>query len=153
VGTLGIGIMNSTAFSLLANNNSEVDENQISFGTVDFQPHLPNFTPIFESMDQDMDLTIGSINFCVRSLGLIRLSDPISSDPSASEAKIAAMSESSVGSSSKANSPVSFTATEIVEGKITEVDENMENFDLGDQLEELMICHGDASDKSRASCG
>jgi hypothetical protein len=24
----------------------------------------------------------------------------------------------------------------------------MENFDLGDQLEDLMICHGDASDKS-----
>jgi hypothetical protein len=24
----------------------------------------------------------------------------------------------------------------------------MENFDLGDQLEDLMICHGDTSDKS-----
>jgi hypothetical protein len=58
VGTLGVGIMNSTAFSLLANNSSEVDENQISFGTVDFQPHPSNFTPIFKSMDQDMDLTI-----------------------------------------------------------------------------------------------
>jgi hypothetical protein len=57
--------MNSMAFSLLANNNSEVDENQISFRTVDFQPHLPNFTPIFENMDQDMDLTIGSLNFRV----------------------------------------------------------------------------------------
>jgi hypothetical protein len=58
------------------------------------------------------------------------------------------MSESSVGSSSKANSPVSLTATEIAEGKIAEVDENMENFDLGDQLEDLMIYHSDASDKS-----
>jgi hypothetical protein len=117
MGTLGVGIMNSTAFSLLANNNSEVDENQISFGTVDFQPHLSKFTSIFESMDQDMDLTIGSLNFCVGSLGLIRLSDPVLPDPSASEAKIAAMSESSVGSSSEANSPVSFATTEIVEGK------------------------------------
>jgi hypothetical protein len=27
VGTLGVGIMNLMAFSLLANNNSEVDEN------------------------------------------------------------------------------------------------------------------------------
>jgi hypothetical protein len=36
VGTLGVGIMNSTAFSLLANISSEVDENQISFGTIDF---------------------------------------------------------------------------------------------------------------------
>jgi hypothetical protein len=72
VGTLGVGIMNSTAFSLLANNNSEVDEIQIPFGAVDFQPHQSNFTPIFESMDQDMDLTIGSLNFRVGSLGSIR---------------------------------------------------------------------------------
>jgi hypothetical protein len=28
MGTLGIGIMNSTAFSLLANSNPEVDESQ-----------------------------------------------------------------------------------------------------------------------------
>jgi hypothetical protein len=61
--------MNSTAFSLLANSSPEVDENQISFGTVDFQPHPSNFTPIFESMDQDMDLTIESLNFRVGSLG------------------------------------------------------------------------------------
>jgi hypothetical protein len=69
MGTLGVGIMNSTAFSLLANSNSEVDKNQISFGTVDFEPHQSNFTPIFESMDQDMDLTIRSLNFRVGSLG------------------------------------------------------------------------------------
>jgi hypothetical protein len=147
VGTLGVGIMNSTAFSLSANSKSEVDKNQIPFGTVDFQPHQSNFTPIFESMDQDMDLTIGSLNFRAGSLGSIRLSDPVSPDPSASEAKTAAMSESSMGSSSKVNSPVSFAATEIEEGKIAEVDETMENFDLGDQLEDLMICHDDTSDK------
>jgi hypothetical protein len=140
--------MNLTTFLLLANSNSEVNENQISFGTVNFQPHLPNFTPIFESMDQDKDFTIGSLNFRVGSLGSIRLSDPISSDPSASKVKTVAMSESSVGSSSEANSPVSIIATEVAEGKIAEVDENMENFDLGDQLEDLMICHGDTSDKS-----
>jgi hypothetical protein len=35
-GTLGVGIMNSTTFSLLANSTPEVDGNQISFGTVDF---------------------------------------------------------------------------------------------------------------------
>jgi hypothetical protein len=99
-------------------------------------------------MDQDMDLTIESLNFRVGSLGSIRLSDPAKSDPSASKDKTVAMSESSVGSSSEANSPVSFATTEIAEGKITEVDENMENFDLGDQLEDLMICHDDTSDKS-----
>jgi hypothetical protein len=148
VGTLGVGIMNSTAFLLLANSNSELDENQISSRTVDFQPHLPNFTPIFESMDQDMDFTIGSLNFRVRSLGSIHLSDPVSSDPSASKVKTIAMTESSVGSSNEANSPVSLIATEVAEGKIAEVDENMANFDLGDQLEDLMICHDDTSGKS-----
>jgi hypothetical protein len=148
MGTLGIGIMNFTAFSLLANNNSEVDENQISFKTIDFQPHLPNFTLIYESMDQDMDFTTGSLNFHVRYLGSIRLSDPVSSDPSASEVKTIALSKSSVSSSSEANSSISFVATEVAEGKIAEVDENMENFDLGDQLKDLMICQDDTSDKS-----
>jgi hypothetical protein len=77
-------------------------------------------------MDQDMDLTIGSLNFRVRSLGSICLSDPARSDPSASEAKTIAMSESSVGSSSEANSPISFTTTEIAGKKIVELDETME---------------------------
>jgi hypothetical protein len=53
-----------------------------------------------------------------------------------------------VGSSSEANSPVSFAATEVVEGKIAEVNENMEKFDLGDQLEDLIICHDDTLVKS-----
>jgi hypothetical protein len=105
--------MNSTAFSLLADNGPEVDRNQISIETIDFQPHPPNFTPVFESLDQEMNLTIGSLNFCVGSLGSIRLSDLAKPDPSASETKTIAMSESSVGSSSEANSPVSFATAEI----------------------------------------
>jgi hypothetical protein len=117
--------MNSMAFSLLANSNPEVDESQISFGTVDFQPHQSNFTPIFKSMDQDMDLKIGSLNFCVGSLGLIHLSDPAKPGPSANESKTIAMSESSEGPSSEVNSPVSFTAIETKEGKIAEGDETM----------------------------
>jgi hypothetical protein len=99
-------------------------------------------------MDQDMGLTIGSLNFRVGSLGLIRLSDPAKPGPSASESKTVAVSESSVSSSSEVNSAVSFAATEIEEGKIAEVNETLENFDLGDQLEDLMICHDDTSDKS-----
>jgi hypothetical protein len=122
--------MNLTAFSLLANSSSEVDENQISFRTINFQPHPSNFTPIFERMDQDMDLMIGSLNFHVGSLGSICLSDLVKLGPSASEAKTVAMSESSVGSSSEANSPVSFTTTEITEGKIIEVDENRRKYGL-----------------------
>jgi hypothetical protein len=91
---------------------------------------------------------IGSLNFRVGSLGSIRLSDPAKPDPSASEVKTIAMSESLVGSSSEANSPVIFKTTEIAGGEIAELDETMENLDLGDQLEDLMICHDDASDKS-----
>jgi hypothetical protein len=99
-------------------------------------------------MDKDIDLTIGSLNFHVGSLGSIRLSDPVKPDPSASESKTIAMSESSEGSSSKVNSPVSFAETETEERKITEGDETMENFDLEVQLEDLMICHDDTSEKS-----
>jgi hypothetical protein len=109
--------MNSMTFSLLANISLEVNENQISFGAVDFQPHRSNFTPIFESMDQDMDLTIGSLNFHIGSLGSICLLDLAKPDLLASEAKTVAMSESSVGSSSEANSPVSFATTEIAGAK------------------------------------
>jgi hypothetical protein len=95
MGTLGVGIMNSTAFPLSANNNLQVDEIQIPFGTVDFQPHQSSFTQVFESMDQDMDLTIRSLNFRVGSLGSIRLSDLMKADPSASEPETVAISESS----------------------------------------------------------
>jgi hypothetical protein len=59
-----------------------------------------------------MDLTIGSLNFHVGSLGLIRLSDPMKSDPSAREPKTVAMSESSEDSSSKVNSPISLEEEE-----------------------------------------
>jgi hypothetical protein len=138
--------MNSMAFSLLANNNLQVNEIQIPFGTVDFQPHLSSFTQVFKSMDQDMDLTIGSLNFHVGSLGSIRLSDPTKPGPSANEPETVAMSESSEGSSSEVNSPVSWAEAE--EGKIAGGDETMENFDLEVQLEDLMICHDDTSDQS-----
>jgi hypothetical protein len=148
VGTLGVGIMNLMAFSPLANNNPEIDKNQISFGAVDFHPHQSNFMPIFESMDQDMDLMIKSLNFHIGSLGLIRLSDPVKPDPLASESKTLAMLESSEGSSSEVNLPVSFTETKIEERKIAEGDETMENFDLEVQLKDLMIYHDDTSDKS-----
>jgi hypothetical protein len=148
MGTRGVGIMNSTAFSLLANSSPEVDRNQISFGTIDFQPHPSNSTPVFKSMDQDMDLTIGSLNFRVRSLGLIRLSDPAKPDPPASKAKTITMSESSMGSSSEANLPVSLATKEVTGEKIAELNETMENLDLEDQLEDFVISHDDASDKS-----
>jgi hypothetical protein len=146
VGTLGVGIMNSTAFSFSASSNPQVDKIQIPFGTVNFPPHQSSFTQVFESMDQDMDLTIRSLNFCVGSLGSIRLSDPMKSDPSASEPKTVAMSKSSEDSSNEVNSPISLEEEE--ERKIAEGDKTMENFDLEVQLEDLMIYHDDISDQS-----
>jgi hypothetical protein len=138
--------MNSMTFSLLANSNPEVDEIQIPFGTVDFQPQQSSFMQVFESMDQDMDLTIGSLNFRVGSLGSNRLLDPAKPGPPASESKTIVMLESSEGSSSEVNSPVSFAEAEV--GKIAESNKTMENFDLEVQLEDLMICHDDTLDKS-----
>jgi hypothetical protein len=138
--------MNSTTFLLSANSNPQVDKIQIPFRTVDFQPHQSSFAQVFEGKDQDMDLTIGSLNFRVGSLGSIHLSDPTKPGPSASESEIVAMSESSEGSSSEVNSLVSLAEAE--EGKIAGGDETMENFDLEVQLKDLMIYHDDTSDQS-----
>jgi hypothetical protein len=148
MGTLGVGIINSMAFSLLANSSPKVDEIKIPFGTVNFQLHQSSFTQVFDSMDQDMDLMIESLNFHVGSLGSIRLSDPAKPGPSASKSKTETMSESSEGSSSEVNSPVSFAKIETEERKFAEGDKTMENFDLEVQLEDLMICH---EDRIRAS--
>jgi hypothetical protein len=70
------------------------------------------------------------------------------SDPSASKIITIAMSESSVGSSSEVNSPVSFATMKEIEEKIKELDKTMDNLDLGDQSEDFMICYDDTSDKS-----
>jgi hypothetical protein len=67
-------------------------------------------------------------------------------DLSASEPETVAMMEYSEGSSSGVNSPVSLE--EVQKGKITEDNEAMKNFNAGVQLEDLMICLDDISDKS-----
>jgi hypothetical protein len=64
----------------------------------------------------------------------------------ASEPEKVAISESSEGSSSEVNSPISLAEAE--ERKIAGGDETMENFDLEVQLKDLMICHDDTSDQS-----
>jgi hypothetical protein len=81
MGIVGVGIMNSMAFLLLSNSNSKIDENQITFGAVDFQPHPPTLAPVFARLDQEMDLMIRSLNFRVGYLGSVCLSDPINSSP------------------------------------------------------------------------
>jgi hypothetical protein len=133
VGILGVGVMNLTTFSLSSNSNSKIDGNQVTFAAVDFQPHPPTLTLIFASLDQEMDLMIGSLNFHVGSLGTSRLSDPTKLGPSAGKNASAVISESSVGSSSEVNSSVSFKPTESIEDTIEELDEIMENLDLGNR--------------------
>jgi hypothetical protein len=98
MGTLGVGIMNLTAFSLLANSSPEVDENQ------------------------EMELMIGSLSFYVGPSGLTRLSDSAASGPSASKTKTITMFGSSVGSSSEVNSPISLAATKNMQKKLEEFD-------------------------------
>jgi hypothetical protein len=98
-----------------------------------------------------MDLTFGSLNFCVSSLGSIRLSDPIKSGPSAEKTASTAMSESLVGSSSEVNSPVSFTPIENIEDTTEELDEIMDNLDLGEPSKDFMICCNNISDKSTST--
>jgi hypothetical protein len=100
VGILGVGIMTSTAFSPLANSNSEFDGSQ------------------------EMELTIGSLSIFVGPSGSSRLSDSTKPDSSASKPEIEVMLESSEGSSSEANSPVSSEKAPIAEG-----DKIWENFD------------------------
>jgi hypothetical protein len=93
--------MNLTAFLLLASNNSEVNK------------------------DQEMELTFGSLSFYIGPSGSTRLSDPTKSGPSASKAEKITVSESSVGSSSEVNLPVSLTTTEDTEDKLEEFDETL----------------------------
>jgi hypothetical protein len=107
VGTLGIGIMNSTAFSLLANNNAEVDENQ------------------------KMELTIRNLSFYIGPSGSTRLSDLEESGSSANKAKTITLSGSSVGSSNEVNSPVSFATTENTKKELEKLDGAQEEPDEG----------------------
>jgi hypothetical protein len=99
MGILGVEIMNSTAFSLLADSNPEVDGSQ------------------------EIELTIGSLSFYVGPLGSTRLSDPAKSGPSTSKVERITISGSSVGSSSEVNSPVSLTTKEDMQKRLEEFDE------------------------------
>jgi hypothetical protein len=103
---MGIGNMNLTAFLPLTSNNLEVDENQ------------------------EMELTFGSLSFCIGPLSSTRLLDPMKSGPSASETERIIASRSSVGSSSEVNSPVSLTAIEDMIETLEEFDETQGKLDI-----------------------
>jgi hypothetical protein len=91
-----------------------------------------------------MDLTIGSLNFHVGSLGSTRLSDSTKSDPSAGQTAIVTTTESSVGSSSEANSPVSFATME----KIEELNKTKGNLDIEEAMDNLDLDQKDFTTQS-----
>jgi hypothetical protein len=114
-----------------------------------------------------MDLTIGSFNFCVGSLGSVCLSDPINSGPSAGKTATAATSEAMVGSSSEVNSPVSVKPMKSKKNTAKELNKIMKNLDLEESLgysdmasdknlanvsnyseEDFMACYGNVSGNS-----
>jgi hypothetical protein len=113
--------MNLMAFSLLANSSTEVDENQ------------------------EMELTIGSLSIFIGPSGSSRLSDSTKPDPSASKPKTEETLESSEGSSSEVNSPVSLEKAPIAEG-----DKIRENFD---SEERACQTHNNARDFAVGSNG
>jgi hypothetical protein len=88
------------AFSLSANSSTELDGSQ------------------------EMKLTIGSLSIFVGPSGSSRLSDSMKPDPSASKPETEVMLESSEGSSSEVNSPISSEKAPVAEG-----DKIQENFD------------------------
>jgi hypothetical protein len=96
--------MNSTAFSLLANSSPEVDGSQ------------------------EVELTIGSLSIFIGPTGSSRLSDLMKSVLSANKPETEETVESSEGSSSEVNSPVSLEKMSIAKG-----DETQEIFDLEDK--------------------
>jgi hypothetical protein len=94
-------------FLLLSNSSPEVDENQ------------------------KMELTIGSLSFCIGFSSFTRFSDLTKLDPLASKAKRVTMSGSSVGSSNEVNALVSFAGAENTKGKIEELDKTRKELDIG----------------------
>jgi hypothetical protein len=97
--------MNSTAFSLLANSSSELDGSQ------------------------EMELIIGSLSIIVGPSGSSRLSDSMKPDPSASKPETEVILESSEGSFSEVNSPVS-----LEKAPIAESDKIQKNFDSEERV-------------------
>jgi hypothetical protein len=111
VGTLGVGIMNSMAFLLSANSSTKLDRSQ------------------------EMELTIGSLSIFVGPSGSSRLSDSMKPDLLVSKPEIEVMLESSEGSSSEVNSPVSSEQAPIAEGN--KIRENFDSEERACQLHNI----------------
>jgi hypothetical protein len=113
--------MNLTAFSLLANSSLELDGSQ------------------------GMELTIGSLSIFVEPSGSSRLLGSTKPSPSASKPETEKMMESSEGSSSEVNSPVSLEKAPIADG-----DKIRENFDSEERMRQT---HNSVRDFAIGSSG
>jgi hypothetical protein len=92
-----------------------------------------------------MELTIGSLSIIVGPSGSSCLSDSTKPDPSANKPETEETLESSEGSSSEVNSPVSFDKTTIAEG-----DKIQKNFDSEERAYQT---HNNAKDFAMGSSG
>jgi hypothetical protein len=81
-------------------------------------------------LDHEMDLTIGSFNFHVGSLGSLSLLDLIPSGPSNGKIAHASTPATFVGSSNEVNLPASIKPMEGKRSIVKKLDEIMENLDL-----------------------
>jgi hypothetical protein len=126
MGTLGIGIMNLMAFSLLANSNPEVDESQ------------------------ERELTFGSLSFYIGPSGSTRLSDPMKPVPSAGKVERMTASGSSVGSSSEVNLPVSLAVIENLLGKLEEPEEILQEIMMEETVDKSRDTASRSSGVSRS---
>jgi hypothetical protein len=80
-------------------------------------------------MDQDIDLTIGSLNFHVGSLGSIRLSDPAKPGPSV---KIWKRATSGINGQASLNVTGTHTLARVTTEKPKNGQEKGENVEMGD---------------------
>jgi hypothetical protein len=95
VGNQSIGVMDS-AVSFSPSNNSAIVNGQIHFGSIGILPHPPALLLEFANFNRGIVLATGSFDFRGRTQGVIRLSDPICSGPSATNFTTAATPTSSV---------------------------------------------------------
>jgi hypothetical protein len=103
------------AFSLLANSSAGIDESQ------------------------EIEVTIGSLSIFIGPSGSTRLSDLAKLDPSARRMETATMMESSEGSFSEVNSPVSVRETQIAGGDEIKLDMEEKALKARNNIKDLAV--------------
>jgi hypothetical protein len=125
--------MDSIAFSPSSWSNLTIYGSQSSFGTISFRSHPPTLILVFANLNREIDLTFRSLNFCIGSLGSLRLSDMIYLGPSASKTTATTTLESSVGSSSEVKLLVIIKPVESEGNLANPLDEILYNLNFKDE--------------------